>query len=194
MMLLLLLFGGMLAAGLLEGIGWEEITFAAVMLLIIRPLAGWISLTGIKRPKLELAIIAFFGIRGLGSVYYLSYGFNHAEFDHEYSLWGTLGLTIAASILMHGVLVTPALNRLSGHYRRLGIVEESGEGNRDDASAETKAGSGSRVEAPAAAGWEKDPAVQRSWDTLMRRVRQTGDDGDADGRDEGEPRLPPTGY
>jgi NhaP-type Na+/H+ or K+/H+ antiporter len=194
MMLLLLLFGGMLAAGLLEGIGWEEITFAAVMLLIIRPLAGWISLTGVKRPKLELAIIAFFGIRGLGSVYYLSYGFNHAEFDHEYSLWGTLGLTIAASILMHGVLVTPALNRLSGHYRRLGIVEESGEGNRDDASAETKAGSGSRVEAPAAAGWEKDPAVQRSWDTLMRRVRQTGDDGDADGRDEGEPRLPPTGY
>ncbi|MDB5694932.1 MAG: nhaP 1 [Sphingomonas bacterium] len=125
MMLLLLLFGGMLAAGLLKGIGWKEVTFAAIMLLIIRPLAGWISLIGVKRPKLELAIIAFFGIRGLGSVYYLSYGFNHAAFDYEYSLWGTLGLIIAASILMHGMLVTPALRRLSKHYRKLGIVEES---------------------------------------------------------------------
>ena len=126
MMLLLLLFGGMLAAGLLTGIGWQEVVFAIVMLLVIRPLAGWISLMGVKRPKLELAIISFFGIRGLGSVYYLSYGFNHATFEYEYSLWGTLGLIIAASILMHGVLVTPALNRLRRHYRKLGIVEEGG--------------------------------------------------------------------
>jgi hypothetical protein len=69
MMLLLLLFGGMLAAGLLQGVGWQEVAFAAIMLLVIRPLAGWVSLIGVKRPKLELAIIAFFGIRGLGSVY-----------------------------------------------------------------------------------------------------------------------------
>jgi len=122
MMILLLLFGGMLAAGLLKGIGWEEVLFAAVMLLVIRPLAGWISLLGVERPKFELAIIAFFGIRGLGSVYYLSYGFNHATFDYEYSLWGTLGLIIAASILMHGVLVTPALSTLGRRYRKLGIV------------------------------------------------------------------------
>lgn len=121
MMLLLLFFGGMLAAGLLDDIGWQEVVFAAVMLLVIRPFAGWVSLLGVKRPKLELAIIAFFGIRGLGSVYYLSYGFNHARFEYEYSLWGTLGLIIAASILMHGVLVTPALRRLGSHYRKLGI-------------------------------------------------------------------------
>ena len=122
MMLLLLLFGGMLAAGLLKGIGWEEVAFAAIMLVVIRPLAGWISLLGVKRPKYELAIISFFGIRGLGSVYYLSYGFNHAEFSSEYSLWGTLGLVIAASIFIHGVLVTPALTLLRRHYRRLGII------------------------------------------------------------------------
>lgn len=122
MMLLLLLFGGMLAAGLLDGIGWEELTFAAIMLLVIRPLAGWISLIGVDRPKLELAIISFFGIRGLGSVYYLSYGFNHGAFDYEYSLWGALGVIIIASIVMHGVLVTPAMARLGKHYRQLGIV------------------------------------------------------------------------
>jgi sodium/hydrogen antiporter len=117
MMVLLVLFGGMLAAGLLAGIGWQEAVFAVVMLLIIRPLAGWISLLGVQRPKLELAVIAFFGIRGLGSVYYLSYGFNHAEFEFEYSLWGTLGLIVAGSILLHGILVTPALNRLHKYHR-----------------------------------------------------------------------------
>ena len=121
MMLLLLLFGGMIAGGLLANIGWEEALFAAIMLLVIRPLAGAISLIGVKRPRLELAIIAFFGIRGLGSVYYLSYGFNHGSFDYEYSLWGTLGLIIVASILMHGVLVTPALKRLGAHYRAMGM-------------------------------------------------------------------------
>lgn len=125
MMLLLLLFGGMLAAGLLDDVGWTEFAFAAVMLLVIRPLAGWISLIGVPRPRLERAIIAFFGIRGLGSVYYLSYGFNHADFEQQHILWGTLGLIIAASILMHGVLVTPALRRLHKRYRSMGIVEQA---------------------------------------------------------------------
>ena len=46
---------------------------------------------------------------------------NHGTFQAEYSLWGTLGLIIAASILMHGVLVTPALKRLHHRYRALGI-------------------------------------------------------------------------
>lgn len=40
MMLLLLLFGGMLSAGLLADVGWTAVAFAAVMLLVIRPLAG----------------------------------------------------------------------------------------------------------------------------------------------------------
>lgn len=132
MMLLLLLFGGMLAAGLLKDVGWHEIAFAAVMLLVIRPLAGAISLIGVQRPRLELAIISFFGIRGLGSVYYLSYGFNHAAFEYEYSLWGTLGLIIAASILMHGVLVTPALDRLHQQYRKLGIAVAEEDADEDE--------------------------------------------------------------
>jgi NhaP-type Na+/H+ or K+/H+ antiporter len=141
MMLLLLLFGGMLAAGLLDGIGWQEMLFAALMLLVIRPLAGCISLLGVKRPKFELAVIAFFGIRGLGSVYYLSYGLNHASFGYEYSLWGTLGLIILASILMHGVLVTPAFHRLGRHYVRLGIVDGRDKPTTGSAKEET-AGNG----------------------------------------------------
>jgi NhaP-type Na+/H+ or K+/H+ antiporter len=57
MMLLLVLFGGLMAAGLLKGIGRQEATFAASMLLVIRPIPGSISLIGVERPKLELAMI-----------------------------------------------------------------------------------------------------------------------------------------
>ncbi|HQS95786.1 MAG: cation transporter [Novosphingobium sp. 16-62-11] len=112
MMLLLLLFGGMLAAGLLAGIGLAEIAFAALALLVVRPAAGLLSLIGSPIQGLERGIIAFFGIRGLGSVYYLSYGINHGRFDHEHSLWGTMGLIIVSSVVIHGMLVTPSLARL----------------------------------------------------------------------------------
>ena len=57
-------------------------------------------------------------VRGQAFVYTINPRFNHGSFDYEYSLWGTLGLIIAASILMHGVLVTPALKRLSAHLPR----------------------------------------------------------------------------
>jgi sodium/hydrogen antiporter len=57
-------------------------------------------------------VIAFFGIRGLGSVYYLAYGVNHGRFEYEVSIWSTLGLVILASILLHGISVTPIMRRL----------------------------------------------------------------------------------
>ncbi|WP_234024908.1 cation:proton antiporter [Tsuneonella amylolytica] len=126
MMFLLLMFGGMIAGGLLADIGWEEALFAAVMLLIIRPVAGWLSLIGVKRPPFERGVIAFFGIRGLGSVYYLSYGFNHGSFESEYSLWGTLGLIIAASVVMHGVTVTAAFDKLSARSHKAWVARRGG--------------------------------------------------------------------
>ena len=47
--------------------------FAMLTLLLVRPLVAWVSLIGRKEPATERAIIAFFGIRGIGSVYYLAY-------------------------------------------------------------------------------------------------------------------------
>lgn len=113
MMVLLVFFGGMLAAGTLTyGMGWREVAYALVAIFLVRPLAGWISLIGTGRPTLERGIVSFFGIRGLGSVYYLAYGLNHAAFGDPITLWGTLGLVVLISILLHGVTVTPLMKRL----------------------------------------------------------------------------------
>ena len=110
MMVLLVVFGGMISAtGLLTGIDWRVIAFALVGIFVIRPLTGMISLMGSDRPLGERAIVAFFGIRGLGSVYYLAYALNHGKFEQPGRLWDALALIVLLSILLHGVTVTPAM-------------------------------------------------------------------------------------
>lgn len=110
MMILLIFFGGMLAnGGLIELFTLPIIIFSIVALLIVRPIAGWLGMIGSDTPKPERSVIAFFGIRGLGSVYYLAYALNHGEFEHELLLWQTLAFIVVLSIFMHGVLATPAM-------------------------------------------------------------------------------------
>lgn len=114
MMVLLVLFGGMLTGGqLLTGIGWNSVIVAALVLLVFRPLIGWIAMLNLKRPALERFVIAFFGIRGLGSVYYLAFGLNHGDFAEQQALWQTVGLIVLGSILLHGLTVTPVMRRLN---------------------------------------------------------------------------------
>lgn len=114
MMVLLVLFGGMLTGGeLLSGIGWTSMLVAALVLILIRPVLGYVALIGVKRPALEKFVIAFFGIRGLGSVYYLAFGLNHGDFAAQQVLWETLGLIVLGSILLHGLTVTPLMRHLS---------------------------------------------------------------------------------
>jgi NhaP-type Na+/H+ or K+/H+ antiporter len=113
MMLMLVLFGGALTSGLLAEWDWAALAFGAVCLLVVRPLSGLISLSGLACPFGEKAVIAFFGIRGIGSAYYLAYGLTHAEvFERPEYLWSVIALIILASIVLHGVTVTPALREI----------------------------------------------------------------------------------
>lgn len=110
MMALLIAFGGMLTAGgLFALIGWPEVAFALIAIFLVRPITAWIALIGTKRSKGERFVIAFFGIRGLGSIYYLAYALNHGAFENPNRLWGAVGLVILISILLHGITVTPMM-------------------------------------------------------------------------------------
>lgn len=46
MMILLILFGGALVTGLLASVTWVDAVAAAVILLVVRPITGWIGLIG----------------------------------------------------------------------------------------------------------------------------------------------------
>jgi NhaP-type Na+/H+ or K+/H+ antiporter len=113
MMVLLLMFGGALVNGLLMPLGWVDVAAAVVILLVVRPIAGLIGLVGHKAGWQERLTLSFFGIRGVGTVYYLAYGLNHIGNVEEIDrLWAVVGLIILMSILMHGVTVTPVMRML----------------------------------------------------------------------------------
>jgi NhaP-type Na+/H+ or K+/H+ antiporter len=123
MMVLLVLFGGMVAfGGLLASLDWRMLLFVAGVLLVARPSAGLLSLLGSNLPWREQLVISFFGIRGMGSIYYLAFALNHASFADPRRLWAIVGGVVLASILLHGITVTPALGLLDRWQRRRGDI------------------------------------------------------------------------
>ena len=118
MMMLLVLFGGMVSfGGLLAPFDWRMLLFVAGVLLVARPAAGMISLLGSKLPWREQLVISFFGIRGMGSIYYLAFALNQASFADPPRLWALVGGVVLASILLHGITATPALQFLDRWQR-----------------------------------------------------------------------------
>lgn len=109
---LLVLFGGALVGGLLGPVGWREALAAVVIVLVIRPLAAAASLLGSGLPRMERVVVAFFGIRGIGSAYYLAHALVEAEIPEARRLWAVVGLVILFSVLLHGVTATPVMQRL----------------------------------------------------------------------------------
>lgn len=112
MMVLLILFGGALVSGLLQPIGWVDVLAAAIIILVVRPVTGLIGLAGLRADLSEKMTLTFFGIRGVGSFYYLAYALNHVELAGGERLWAIVGLVALFSILLHGLTVTPAMRLL----------------------------------------------------------------------------------
>ena len=112
MMLVLVLFGGAIATGLFASVTWTDCLVALAIVLVIRPLAGWISLLGSGHSAKTRGLISFFGIRGIGSFYYIAYGVNHGEFVTSEKLWAITGLVVVISVLIHGISATPAMRWL----------------------------------------------------------------------------------
>lgn len=110
MMVLLVCLGSIAVSGpLLANIDWRVMAVAVLTLVVVRPILGWLSLLGSSRSTGENLIIAVFGIRGLGSIYYLAYATGHAHFERLDVVWATVLLIILTSIVVHGIAVTPTM-------------------------------------------------------------------------------------
>ena len=68
-------------------------------------------------PKAERWTIGIFGIRGIGSIYYVAYALGEADFPEAGNVWSTLAFVIVCSIVVHGIAATPVMRRLD---RRVG--------------------------------------------------------------------------
>ena len=110
--MILILFGGALVGGILAPLTWEMALFTLIFVLIIRPVAAFVSLLGSNVHIKEKLALSFFGIRGIGSVFYLSFAFQQGFFGHERELWAMVSFTILVSILIHGITATPVMKHL----------------------------------------------------------------------------------
>jgi sodium/hydrogen antiporter len=118
--LLLVLFGGSLAGGLLASLTIQEALLGGLLIFVIRPVAGWIGLIGTKIRLEEKLAIGFFGIRGLGSFYYLAYAINQTGISEARSLWNVVGFTVLLSIFIHGLIASTAMTHLDRLRNRRG--------------------------------------------------------------------------
>ena len=112
MIALVVLLGGAVAGGILSPLTWQAAAVGLAVLFVVRPVTAWIGLAGTTTPKSERAAIAFFGIRGIGSLYYLAYALEHAAFVDAKQLWALVAFTVVVSILVHGTTASLVTRRL----------------------------------------------------------------------------------
>jgi NhaP-type Na+/H+ or K+/H+ antiporter len=127
-LILLLALGVALSRGLLEHLDWRSVVIGLGLILVIRPLSGVVALfgTGCSLDRGQRGAIAFFGVRGVGSGYYLAYGVGEAPELGSDWLWSTVAFTVTASVLIHGVLATPVLQRLDRRSSDVTTQQRSG--------------------------------------------------------------------
>ncbi len=104
---IVVLVGGVLTA---EYWTWDVLWLAPLLFLLVRPLTVALGLLGSRVDRIQLALIGWFGIRGIGSIYYLTYAIEHhlAESLAERLTAIVLSL-IAVSVVVHGISVTPLM-------------------------------------------------------------------------------------
>ena len=125
-LLILLVLGMAMTRGLLEHLDWRGVMVALALVLVVRPLAGYVALAVLARDEHEdggldrgeIAAVAFFGVRGVGSVFYLGYAVTHEHVPDEPWLWSTVAFTIIVSVILHGVTATPAMRWLDAKRDR----------------------------------------------------------------------------
>jgi NhaP-type Na+/H+ or K+/H+ antiporter len=108
-LLLILLVGGSL---FLDSWSWRAVSLALFLFLVARPLSVAIGLLGSHAPARVRGMVGWFGVRGIGSLYYLMYAIEHGlPEEMALELIHMTLIVVTMSILVHGASVKPLMNR-----------------------------------------------------------------------------------
>ncbi|WP_333732170.1 cation:proton antiporter domain-containing protein [Streptomyces sp. IBSBF 3010] len=116
---LLFLLGGYLVADGLADLPWQGALLGLALILVIRPAAGAAAQLGFPAGPRERAVTALFGIRGIGSLFYLAYALGEGPFTrYAEELWAVTAFTVLVSVLLHGATATPVIRHLDRQRER----------------------------------------------------------------------------
>ena len=107
-LIVVMVAGAMLSYTSLPGL---TVWFVLILFFLARPLAVWLGLMGAHGVSRDQRMMtSWFGIRGVGSIYYLMYAINRGLPESLGKDFVAITLaTVAASILVHGISVTPLM-------------------------------------------------------------------------------------
>ena len=97
---------------LLWAVDWSRVSwwFVALFLLVIRPLSVLVGLAGSATSRGQRALVGWFGIRGIGSLFYLAYADNRGlALDTAQTMTALVLSVVVVSIVVHGISVTPLM-------------------------------------------------------------------------------------
>ena len=111
---LVLLMGSLISAAAVSAPGVAGWLLVPALLLVIRPLAVAAALLGSAVPARERLFVGWFGVRGVGSLYYAAIAAAATELasdDAEIIVWTAIAC-VTVSIVVHGVTASPLGRRL----------------------------------------------------------------------------------
>jgi len=93
---------------------WRAIPLAIGLFVVVRPLATLLFLIKSPTSMSQRWLMGWFGIRGVGSIYYLGYSLHHGQISDPAALVGITLSVVALSVLVHG-FTSPLLERYEKH-------------------------------------------------------------------------------
>jgi NhaP-type Na+/H+ or K+/H+ antiporter len=89
----------------------EALLVAGLLIFFIRPVGAWLSTIGSHIHPAKRLLMGWFGIRGVGSLYYLFYALGEGLKGElgEQIAWITY-ITVVISVILHGISATPLMN------------------------------------------------------------------------------------
>jgi len=116
-LMLILLIGGTL---FLDSWSWRAVGLALFLFIVARPVSVLASMLGTRTSWPIRGMVAWFGVRGIGSLYYLMYAIQHGlPEDLALELIQLTLIAVSLSILVHGTSVKPLMSRFWRHRKRL---------------------------------------------------------------------------
>ncbi len=124
-LLTFLIFGAVILPEAFGHIGWANALYAILSLTVIRFIPVAISLigSGVRAPT--IAFLGWFGPRGLASILFALFVLEEAEVPASDQILAVTIVTVALSILAHGITAAPAARRYGELARRMGQCEEN---------------------------------------------------------------------
>jgi NhaP-type Na+/H+ or K+/H+ antiporter len=114
--IVLILFGGALVHGVLDHLTWKLAGVGLFFLFVIRPATAFITLSGTDLHLKEKAAISFFGIRGMGSFFYLAFAISQTKGFRVYDLWALVSFIVLMSVVIHGFTAGSIMTKLSKQF------------------------------------------------------------------------------